>query len=62
MIFIFNAFFYSYYQIIFTQDKGTLDYPIFNSIKFDTLFPNWKFTSIDESLDNTIQHYLLSYK
>lgn len=48
-------------EITFTQEEGVTNSPIFNSIKFDTLFPNWKFTSIDESLDNTIQHYLLNY-
>lgn len=49
-------------EIIFTQKDMDMNYPTFSSTKFDTLFPNWAFTSIDDSLDNTIQYYLVSGK
>ena len=61
LIYVLNTQIYSDLDVLFDCPETLSTLPHYNNDKFNSLFPNFIFTPIHESLDQTINHYLTNY-
>ena len=61
LVYILKTKIYPDLDVLFACQETSSTLPHYNNDKFNHLFPNWIFTPVNESLDQTINYYLINY-